>query len=514
MTLRTNADTRQMRAAIREFAQNLKRGGIGLFYFAGHGVQSRNGRNYLIPVGADLKEEFELEDEAVDANRVLAGMEEAGNRVNIVILDACRNNPFARSWRSAAGGLAQMSAPTGSFVGFATAPGSVAADGSGRNGIYTKHLLESLREGDPDIDRVFTRVTAAVAKETGNKQVPWKSSSLTGDFYFRPPAGGSAQAVSAPSVAALDPAAIELALWDNVKDSKSAEELNAYLGQFPTGRFAALAKARLGALPPGQPASSPSPGGALAPADAAANERAFWDSVKETKNPDEMKAYLDQYPRGLFAALAQARLKALQSTQVASIAPGVAETTKGPVNAPALPKEGDFWRYQGRNHNGPDNPTHRVTKVGSGTVELRYVTNIGEQMALVLNSDWNPILQLGQQGLAELRFVPYASQFQFPLEPGKKWRSRYKGECGLLCNFEVNSESEVRGWERIKVPAGTFDALRIDVRDSYNHPFGATGAATGSVWLAPEVKRPVKYEYTYSGKTINDYELESYQIAK
>jgi hypothetical protein len=200
VTLRTNADTRQMRAAIREFAQNLKRGGVGLFYFAGHGVQSRTGKNYLIPVGADLKEEFELEDEAVDANRVLAGMEEAGNRVNIVILDACRNNPFARSWRSAVNGLAQMSAPTGSFVGFATAPGQVAADGSGRNGLYTKHLLENLKAGDPDIDRVFTRVTAAVAKETGNKQVPWKSSSLTGDFYFRLLTGVEQVASVAPSV--------------------------------------------------------------------------------------------------------------------------------------------------------------------------------------------------------------------------------------------------------------------------------------------------------------------------
>ena len=92
VTLRTNVGPRDMRAAIREFSQKLKKGGVGLFYFAGHGVQSK-GRNYLMPVNADIKEEFELEDEAVDANRVLAGMEEAGNRVNNVILDACRNNP-------------------------------------------------------------------------------------------------------------------------------------------------------------------------------------------------------------------------------------------------------------------------------------------------------------------------------------------------------------------------------------------------------------------------------------
>ncbi len=254
VTLRTNADTRQMRTSIREFAQNLKRGGVGLFYYAGHGVQSRSGKNYLIPVGADIKEEFELEDEAVDANRVLAGMEEAGNRINLVILDACRDNPFARSWRSGAtSGLAQMNAPSGSFVGFSTAPGSVAADGSGRNGIFTRHLLDNLKAGDPDIDKVFTRVTAAVARETGNKQVPWKSSSLTGDFHFRPPAGG-AQAVVAPT----DPAANERALWDTVKDSKSAEELKAYLEQFPRGLFAGVAQSRLKALQSTQIASAPS----------------------------------------------------------------------------------------------------------------------------------------------------------------------------------------------------------------------------------------------------------------
>ncbi len=183
VTVRTNLEVKEMRQVIRSFSQALKAGGVGLFYFAGHGIQSK-GRNYLIPTNADVKEEYELEDEAIDANRVLDGMEAAGNRVNIVILDACRDNPYARSWRGGSRGLAQLSAPIGSFVAFATAPGSVAADGSGRNGVFTQHLLTSLRHPDTDIDKVFTRVTAAVSKESGNKQVPWKSSSLTGEFLF------------------------------------------------------------------------------------------------------------------------------------------------------------------------------------------------------------------------------------------------------------------------------------------------------------------------------------------
>jgi len=190
VTLRTDASQRQMKQALREFARDIKSGGVGLFYFAGHGVQSR-GRNFLVPIGASIESEAEIEDETIDANLVLSYMDEAQNRVNIVVLDACRNNPFARSFRSASHGLAQMDAGKGSFIAFATAPGSVAADGSGRNGVYTEHLLASLKQADGDIDKVFRRVAGNVSKVTGGKQVPWVSSSLTGDFYFRTPAAAA-----------------------------------------------------------------------------------------------------------------------------------------------------------------------------------------------------------------------------------------------------------------------------------------------------------------------------------
>jgi hypothetical protein len=183
--IRKNAGAREMRQAIREFAGELRRAQAGLFYFAGHGVQVK-GSNYLVPVGADIQSEADIEDLAVDANYILRTMEDAQAEVNIVILDACRNNPFARSFRSAARGLVQMDALRGSLVAFATAPGSVAADGRERNGIYTKHLLANLTEGDPDVLKVFQRTRAAVVRETDGKQTPWESTSLVGDFYFRP----------------------------------------------------------------------------------------------------------------------------------------------------------------------------------------------------------------------------------------------------------------------------------------------------------------------------------------
>ena len=214
VTLRQNATHRQMIEAIGELGRQLKAGGVGLFYFAGHGVQSR-GRNYLIPVNADISSESQLEFDAVDANRVLAAMDEAGNRVNLVILDACRDNPVARSFRSATRGLAQMEAAQGTYIAFATAPGSVALDGAGRNGMYTHYLLQSLQQPDTDIDKVFRRVTADVARATGGKQVPWISSSLTGDFSFRPDTPARAAVASAPaaprdasvSAARIDPSA-------------------------------------------------------------------------------------------------------------------------------------------------------------------------------------------------------------------------------------------------------------------------------------------------------------------
>lgn len=183
VTLKINASQKEMETAMRSFGKKLRVGGIGLFYYAGHGLQL-NGTNYLIPVDAQIETESDVKYEAVDAGRILGKMEDAGNNLNIVILDACRNNPFARSFRSSVTGLARMDAPTGSLVAYATAPGELAADGDGRNGIYSKHLIQNIRMSGLTIEQVLKNVRVAVAKETSNKQVPWESSSLMGNFYF------------------------------------------------------------------------------------------------------------------------------------------------------------------------------------------------------------------------------------------------------------------------------------------------------------------------------------------
>jgi len=180
-----NLNQSQMKKAMDEFGDKLKNYNVGLFFYAGHGIQSK-GYNYLVPVDANIKSEEQVEYDCVQADRILAFMESSGTSVNIIILDACRNNPFERSWtRSASGmGLAFMNAPKGSLIAYATAPGSTASDGSGKNGLYTSALLESIRIPNINILQVFQNVRNIVTEKSAGKQTPWESTSLTGDFYF------------------------------------------------------------------------------------------------------------------------------------------------------------------------------------------------------------------------------------------------------------------------------------------------------------------------------------------
>jgi len=180
-----NVSRKDFRRAIREFSDKLSEEDTGLFYFSGHGVQVK-GQNYLIPVGADIEGAFEVEDEAVSVRSILGAMEESGSRLNVVILDACRNNPF-RSFRGFSQGLAIVHAPQGTLVAFSTSPGGFASDGSGRNSPYTKHLVRMIRGSGLAVEQLFKKVRIAVVEETRGEQVPWEESSLMSDFFFSEP---------------------------------------------------------------------------------------------------------------------------------------------------------------------------------------------------------------------------------------------------------------------------------------------------------------------------------------
>ncbi len=193
---RKDLELNGMKASIEGFGRSIKDASIALFYYAGHGVQV-NGHNYLIPIDADIESEQEVEYKSVNAGLVLAKMAGARSTTNIVILDACRDNPFARSFRSLNRGLASMDAPNGTFVAYATAPGSLASDGAGENGLYTSALVRIMKEPGLKIEDVFKQVRTFVRMKTRGRQVPWESSSLEGDFYFNP--GTTIPASSAPT---------------------------------------------------------------------------------------------------------------------------------------------------------------------------------------------------------------------------------------------------------------------------------------------------------------------------
>lgn len=182
----TDLNNKGMRQAINTFGEKLRDYQVGLFYYAGHGVQNE-GNNYLVPVDAQPESKNEIEYECLDANRILTKMEDARTRTNIVVLDACRNNPLDRSWSRGGdnNGLASMDAPIGSVIAYATAPGKTAADGNGRNGLYTSALLKALQTPNQTIIQLFQQVRAEVLKQSNNRQIPWESTSLTGDFYFQ-----------------------------------------------------------------------------------------------------------------------------------------------------------------------------------------------------------------------------------------------------------------------------------------------------------------------------------------
>ncbi|RLD84355.1 MAG: hypothetical protein DRJ10_01380, partial [Bacteroidetes bacterium] len=180
-----NLKQKEMAQAIDDFGNSLKNYDIGLFFYAGHGIQTK-GFNYLIPVDAVLKTESDVEFNCVRVDRVIGKMENAKNNVNFLILDACRDNPYERSWtRSARGrGLATVTSPVGSVIAFATSPGKTALDGSGKNGLFTSGLLKYIDEPDITAIQMFQKVTAYVQKESNGNQLPWISTSLIGDFYL------------------------------------------------------------------------------------------------------------------------------------------------------------------------------------------------------------------------------------------------------------------------------------------------------------------------------------------
>ncbi len=501
--LRTDANQREMLAAVREFGSRLKDSGAGLFYFAGHGMQIK-GRNYLIPVGADIEREDEVAYQAMDAQAVLDKMESAGNGTNLMILDACRNNPFARSFRSASQGLAQMDAPVGTMVAFSTAPGSVASDGQGSNGLYTQHLLGALQQPGLKVEEVFKQVRGAVRRESQGRQVPWESTSLEGDFYFVQPQAPVAATPPPDPLATLDDA-----LWGAVKDGTEAADVQAYLRRFPQGRHAAEAALRLQALTPaaittaqlggapallatGPAALSAGPGPLAAVTVAALAPALYTPPLPPSAPPPAVSAFEPLPEIDAADSARNERAIAESNRRIGEIVRWGDEDTD---QRPAQPQrnafgfsQGDRWRWS---------VLDRMRNEFVDTVFLRldgieYDGSLrGHDGRAAVDARGNIISLPSAKGLPAERWVQpprVADMAALPEGSSRSVEAVLDTGNGRV-SFSGNAQR--RGTQRLKLKSGEFDAVRVDVTLVAG---GGSRTRSISLWYAAGLGLPLAWE--------------------
>lgn len=249
VTLLVDSNQVELRRGISQFGRELRDAGrdaTGLFYYAGHGVQSF-GTNYLLPVDISLSDAADLDLAAIEAESILQQMGSAKNRVNIVILDACRNNPFDNIPAFDDNGLAEMKAPTGTFLAYATAPGGVALDGLDGNSPFTRALAGEMTVPGVPIEQMFKQVRVAVLKNSGGRQTPWDTSSLTSDFTF------AAGDLASPAEVA------EFQLWSSVRSTRDPAQLKLFLLAYPKSQFGQDVRKLLSEVMEAEPSAADNP---------------------------------------------------------------------------------------------------------------------------------------------------------------------------------------------------------------------------------------------------------------
>ena len=263
---RKNQTLEGMNQAISEFGSKIGGSEVALFYYAGHGIQVKN-QNYLIPVNARIESEASVPYQGVNLNQILDEMDNGKSGANIVMLDACRNNPITGKFRSGQSrGLASPgSAPKGTVIVYATDPGNVASDGTGRNGLFTAGLLTAFKGKDLTLDGVLTAASAEVEKASGQTQTPYVNGpkTLQKSFHFR-------------VTVEPGPGEIEKTFWTSIERSNDAADFEAYLQKYPAGSYKALAENRLKKLKADQQASS-APSSTAPPAVSSAGSSTAFD---------------------------------------------------------------------------------------------------------------------------------------------------------------------------------------------------------------------------------------------
>jgi uncharacterized caspase-like protein len=447
----------QLREAVTHFGESIKDPQVkfGLFYYAGHGLQL-DWRNYLVPVSAKISTLEDVRQQTVDVSELLAYMDQAKGRNFLVILDACRDDPFAGSFRPPARGLSQFDAPVGSLLAFATAPGNVAIDGDGENGLYTSNLLREFSVRGVKVEDAFKRVRLGVRIASDGLQVPWESTSLEDDLYLFP--------VERKKLTEEEQELLleqELASWQRVKSTRDHLELAKFIREYPSGAVSELAQSRLNRL--------------LA-------ERARQAQPQKTSALPVLVASLDARS-GFEMALAQPD-KAAMPAAAPDTGVVIAATPyyKGYHEHVRQYHVGDVFEYRVLDaYTGAGKPlSMRVTAVDEAADRVEY--NGGEYVSDTMgNTAANP-----RGGFSTPRQFYPAELFV-----GKKWHTIFKQSrpSGLVYTFSYDMKVTAR--ETVTVPAGTFDTFKIEAR-GFNMQLGAR--IDRNIWVSPGISGDIAHE--------------------
>jgi hypothetical protein len=470
----------QMNDAVAKVRANLNgKQGIGVLYYAGHGLQV-DFHNYMVPVDATLAAAGDVSRQTIDVASVIDAFKSAGNRMNILVLDACRDNPFAG--QASGKGLAPLDAPSGTFLAFATAPGNVAEDGDALsgNGLYTGFLVKELQKPATRIEDVFKRVRLQVRQYSQGRQIPWESTSLEEDFFFNDGAKYTFRPEDLKRVADAAQTRQDQLRKDaqQLKEreqqqaaAKALEQLlaaeNERLKGLETAAIQAQENERLKRLSQQE-----------AREQLFVSERADWNRIKESRNVDEFYAFLKKYPSGFISEQAQFRLDQMQKAKVEVQVPanGLQALASG-TNRYALGDEFVYDRIDGLTKVAA-RLTNRVTFANDDRVEFDGGQEIWDQMGGQLLS------RFGRKDPAVLA-VPAE------LSIGKRWRSAYTNTAPGGEKSTAFYEFKVVAFEEVVVPAGRFMAYKIE-RSGDLRGQGWYAVQTGTTWVDPVTMHPVR----------------------
>ena len=466
-----NASLKDISAAVEAYVDELQRQkAVGFFYYAGHGVQL-GWRNYIVPIGANIDRLDDVPKQAYELNIMLAALTKAKNPMNIIILDACRDNPFGKRVLPEQKGLSQFDAPIGSLLSYATSPGNTASDGSGANGLFTENLLREMKVPLTKIEDVFKRVRLNVRLQSKGGQIPWESTSLEDDFYFIADEAQFKQAERALAQA---------------NANKAAEAVPQETGTLLARAEAEFSLAKQSVEQRIQ------------------TELSAWEQTLANPSVAALEGYLKRYPSGAYSEIAAARLDALLAKagekKLAVQSTDNNPYTKGTVSGVTRYTVGDQFTYT-------DNDGY--TNIVEGTY-TEVVTSVSDTQT-VFDDGARIVDMLGNEEKSKSNnFVSIAQFYPNSYELGKTWRTNFRywspggwtGRSGFqpARTIKVAVDLKVVARESITTKAGTFNAFKI-----VGYGFRGNSGITVEVryWIDPErCSYPLLYEWNDGGGSV------------